>query len=263
MNSLKKISILLFSLFSLYTHTQQIGTGFEGTPLLGLQNNLDESFVEQEGILKKAGVSWRTIINKCEGNLGLMTLPHPLIKSRCCYLEASDLGIQVNPLFTSGGSQGFSSLTEVRSIGAQSNNAMFSFAVAQFQKTKNKPTSRLVTCFPVAYENTVNISPNDYFTLFALMKQYANAHPEWMLEYYYLEAKVRSEISVCEIFEKNGDVNGDGKTSSLDLIKLTSSYVKQNIYKKEYDFNNDSKLNGSDVNLLRDYILNKLDCSKK
>jgi hypothetical protein len=256
-----KFYIFNFLFFYNFLWAQQIGTGFEGTSFQGMASNIDESFVEKEGVLKKSAVAWKDILNKCEGNIGLVTLPHPLLKSRCCYLDAKDLGIQETPLFTVAGMHGFSSLTEIRRIGAQNNNSMFSFAVSRFQKIKNIEGSKLVTCFPIAYENLNSIGMNDYYTLFALMKQYANAHPEWKLEYFYLQSKDTPPAQTpCELIAANGDVNKDGKISSLDLIRLTSAYIKKNIYEQKLDFNNDGKLDTIDADLLRDYILKKLNC---
>jgi len=254
--------LLAIQSFSVSVFSQQIGNGFEVTSLLGMNSDSDNTFVEQEGILKKSSVPWRTIINKCEGNIGLRQVPHPLIKSRCCYLDITELGITHNPIATISGSHGFNALTELRSIGNNSNNSMFSFAVAQFQKPKNKKTSNLITCFPVIYENTFKIEINDYFTLFALMKQYANAYPDWSLEYFYIEPTVKLVLSLCDIVTQNGDINNDSRISSIDIVILNKEYVKKNIYNKKFDFNADGTLNDLDLGILRDYLLKKLPCQR-
>lgn len=75
-----------------------------------------------------------------------------------------------------------------------------------------------------------------------------------------LEINTHQYASQCDLIEQNGDVNNDGKISSIDLLKLTYSFIKKNIFEVKYDLNGDKVLDSLDADFLRDYILKKLEC---
>ena len=58
-----------------------------------------------------------------------------------------------------------------------------------------------------------------------------------------------------------GDVNGDGKVSSADYVKIRkhimqTDLIKENIYFYAADINNDNKISSADYVKIRKYIMN-------
>lgn len=250
---------LAFSIVLLSTFANAEPVGLERSPMLGVYYNYDANYIEKSGLVKRGFVTWQSVLNKCEPSLWVENNTNQYIVNRCCYKSLEELNVVGEPLFTLDGAHEISSIPKIQKF-ANGSNAIMSMATAQFQKVKlpnNLAKYRLAMCLHVIYENASGVNSDDTNNIFNMMKQYAAVHADWKLEYFYIE----SPQTTCDLIIKNADLNADGKVSSLDIFKLNKDYVIKNIYDKKYDFNLDGKLDILDMNLLRDYLLQKFQCS--